>query len=156
MIRFRHLVITVLLLVGIVPRVTAQSEPTRTEKALEQLRNALESDENLSPATRKAFQDFAAAMQAELAGKRDAADIPTAAAPPSHETIVSVVDERLNERLGDDEKPAWEQALERLKIYGDLRLRHESSFNLDDKRDRHRERLRFRLRLDYQLSDELL
>lgn len=142
--------------VAFVQPALAQSEPTSTERALEQLRNVLRGDENLSPATREAFQTFATAMLAELAGKRVADGSPTPPAQGDYETIVSVVDERLDERLAEDEKPAWAQTLERLNIYGDFRLRHESSFNLDDKSDRHRERLRFRLRLDYQLSDEVL
>lgn len=47
-------------------------------------------------------------------------------------------------------------ALERLQFYGDLRLRHESSFELDDKQDRHRQRLRLRFGVNYQLYEELL
>ena len=55
----------------------------------------------------------------------------------------------------DSEAP-WTGVMERLKLYGDVRLRHESSFQLVGKKDRHRERLRFRLGANYAVDDELL
>jgi hypothetical protein len=49
-----------------------------------------------------------------------------------------------------------ELLFEDLKLYGDFRLRHESSFKLDDKKDRNRQRLRMRVGLNYQIHPELL
>lgn len=49
----------------------------------------------------------------------------------------------------------WEDLFSRLKLYGDFRLRHESDFR-NDQPDRHRERLRLRMGVNYQLSDEVL
>ncbi len=146
-----------LVLVLAAPRAWGQeSKSSPTQQALQQLRRALDEEQNLSPETRKAFQDFAAAMQVELSRSRERSALDPASAHPSDDDITQVVDRRLDERLADVEKRPWEDVFERLNIYGDLRLRHESSFNLDDTRNRHRERLRFRLRLDYQLSDEIL
>lgn len=54
------------------------------------------------------------------------------------------------------EPTPWIGIFEDLKLYGDLRLRHESSFRLDDQEDRNRERLRLRLGVNYRLTDELL
>ena len=51
---------------------------------------------------------------------------------------------------------ALERALQKLQLYGDLRLRHESSFRLDGADDRNRERIRLRLGVNYQLNDEVL
>lgn len=50
--------------------------------------------------------------------------------------------------------PAWAEVLDDLNAYGDLRLRHESAF-LEGAEDRHRERLRLRLGVDYEVSEEL-
>jgi len=54
------------------------------------------------------------------------------------------------------EPSPWERALDRLTFYGDFRYRHESSFKLDGQKDRHRERLRVRLGVNYLPADELL
>ena len=55
-----------------------------------------------------------------------------------------------------DDLPAWAKVFDRLKFYGDARLRSESSFNLDDADDRHRQRLRVRFGTEYQVNDELV
>jgi hypothetical protein len=52
--------------------------------------------------------------------------------------------------------PTWQSTFERLKFYGDVRLRHESDFNLDDRSSRNRERLRLRFGVNYLLSDTTL
>ncbi|MAB81140.1 MAG: hypothetical protein CMJ89_17475 [Planctomycetes bacterium] len=52
--------------------------------------------------------------------------------------------------------PEWARALERLKFYGDFRLRYERDFELDDQPDRDRTRIRGRIGLNYQVSDQLL
>jgi hypothetical protein len=50
----------------------------------------------------------------------------------------------------------WADVFNRLKFYGDFRLRLEESFKLDDKKDRDRQRLRLRFGVNYQVTDELL
>jgi hypothetical protein len=69
--------------------------------------------------------------------------------------VARIVDEYLAARgIGVEPRP-WERALERLLLYADLRLRHESDFHLDGKPSRHRQRLRARIGANYELSDEL-
>jgi hypothetical protein len=84
-------------------------------------------------------------MQAELA---DQADATSETVPAS--TGAAVMDAAVAEQS------AWEEARKRLRLYGDLRLRYEATFNQDDKDDRHRLRMRLRLGLDYQMFDDLL
>jgi len=48
---------------------------------------------------------------------------------------------------------AW---ADKLKWYGDFRLRHETDFHLHDREDRNRERVRLRVGGTYQVNDELL
>ncbi len=112
------------------------------EQALETLRRTLEQDDSLSPQTRKALQDFAEAMQAQL---RSAPKTPT---PDSTGTALA---EAAMEQARADEEDLWD----RLEVYGDLRFRYEGTLS-PDAEDRHRTRLRFRLRATYQVDDELL
>ncbi len=53
------------------------------------------------------------------------------------------------------EEKGWERVLDRLSMFGDLRLRHESNFSRTGLPDRRRERLRLRIGGNYGLSDEL-
>ena len=52
--------------------------------------------------------------------------------------------------------PAWIETLDRLKFYGDFRLRAENDFELDDQRSRDRRRIRLRFGVNYDMSDEVL
>lgn len=70
--------------------------------------------------------------------------------------VARAVDEYLEARPPVRERTPLEIALEKLVLYGDLRLRHESAFNQDDKDDRDRQRIRMRLGANYQIHDELL
>lgn len=47
---------------------------------------------------------------------------------------------------------AW---VDKLKFYGDFRLRHESDFRLDDQESRNRERLRLRIGGDYAVNEQM-
>lgn len=51
---------------------------------------------------------------------------------------------------------AFVEVLDRLKFYGDFRLRAENDFNLDDRPSRDRRRLRLRFGVNYEMSDEVL
>lgn len=53
-------------------------------------------------------------------------------------------------------QPAWADVLDRVKLYGDFRLRIESDHNRDSGTDRLRERVRLRLGANYELADEIL
>jgi hypothetical protein len=52
--------------------------------------------------------------------------------------------------------PEWVRSLERLRVYGDFRLRQEADRELDGRDDRNRTRLRLRVGANYEIDDELL
>jgi hypothetical protein len=56
--------------------------------------------------------------------------------------------------MGQDKGPK-EEAKSPLKFSGDLRLRWESNFKVPGKRDRHRQRMRFRLNLDHEFNEQI-
>lgn len=68
--------------------------------------------------------------------------------------VAKAVEEYLANRE-DDTESVWEALGEKLSLYGDLRLRHESSVERDGQDDRHRDRIRFRLGMTYDLHPEL-
>lgn len=113
------------------PILGEENRPLRTDEALERLDEALVDDTRLSPETKKALQALVDALQAERAA-------------PHAEAKVG------------PQKAAQQEALERLHLSGDMRLRHESSFSLDDQKDRHRERLRLRAGFTYDVTDEIV
>lgn len=150
------LTLALLTLALIAPLTRGQAQdPPNTEKALDRLARALQQDQALAPATRQALQDLVAAMKAE----RNPGQGPLAAADArvglSGRGGTAQANEPSSALLSMQDKPKWEQVFDKLNIYGDVRLRHESSFNQDGKDDRHRERMRLRFRLDYQINDEL-
>jgi len=53
-------------------------------------------------------------------------------------------------------QPPWVDVFDRLKLYGDFRLRAEQDFKLDDRKDRDLQRLRLRFGVNYQLTDDVL
>lgn len=63
--------------------------------------------------------------------------------------VAKAVETYLTKKV-EKKDPRWD----RLSIYGDFRLRHESNIKLDAAPDRHRGRLRFRLGATYQANDE--
>ena len=111
------------------------AEPTPTEKALERAEKALQQEKGLSNETREALQELLRALRSERATAGKAQPTPTPAKEPA--------------------RTPGTKAPDRLTINGDFRLRHESSFDLPDAPDRHRERVRFRLGANYRISDEL-
>ena len=129
--------------------------PSDTEQALDRLAKALQNEQTLSPETRQALQDLIAALRDE---RRQAQGHLATASSPTEPSVRGATspNERSGAGLMSQDRPTWEQVFKRLKIYGDVRLRQESNFNLDDKPDRHRQRMRVRLRVDYQINEELL
>ena len=138
--------------------------PSSVAEALEQVATALQNETTLSPETKRALQGLVSAVQTERAqtaqvstGARSAAlEAPAAAPGPDKGQIAEVVDEYLAAREPTPEPNPWQDALNRLKLYGDLRLRGESTVNRDGKRDNDRARIRTRLGANYQLYDDLL
>ena len=112
---------------------------------MEQVAAALENEEGLSTETKDALRALVDAMRAERAqATTDAPDAFGRVPSASKGEIAKVVDEYLTARPPVREKSPWEDVLDRLQISGDLRLRHESTFQIDGRSDRNRERLRFR------------
>ncbi len=128
--------------------------PPTLEKALERLDKALQKDPGLAPETKRALREALKALRIE--GVQAGQPAPTTHPPLRKGDIATVVDEYLAARPPTREKMTWEKVLEDLVLYGDLRLRHETSFKLDDKPDRNRERMRARFGANYRLTDEVL
>ncbi|MFQ5928146.1 MAG: putative porin, partial [Acidobacteriota bacterium] len=127
------------------------------EKALERVERALEREEALAPETKDALRDLIQALRMERGwDPRPTQGVQETRAAVSKSEITKVVDSHLADRIDPPQEPAWKEVLSRLTFYGDLRLRHESSFRLDGKPARHRERVRFRFGANYQLSNEVL
>lgn len=131
--------------------------PSATEKAMERLENALRQENGLAAETKEALQDMIDALRAERAHTASTPQqLPPAPPELSKGQVAKVVDEYLAARPPETKKASWEKVFDRLSFYGDLRLRQESDFELDDKPDRHRQRVRFRFGSNYQLTDDLL
>jgi hypothetical protein len=110
-----------------------------TDEALEKLKQSLQAEPNLSPATKAAMADFfdaLAAKQAQL------------------DTVDLAALQRLAVSGAVTTPGRWEKLKEQLTLAGDIRLREEFNFNLDDQDTRDRARLRLRLGGDYRLDDE--
>ena len=135
------------------------TELSATELSLAQLDKALEKEQGISQETKDALTNVIRALRAERLQKEPQTrqqQAPTRYPVVSKGDIAKIVDEYLTTRPPRREKTALDKLQDRLKLYGDFRLRHESNFSLDDKPDRHRERIRFRVGANYQLSDEFL
>ena len=116
----------------------ATAQDKEADAALERLKQSLQSEPNLSEDTKAAMADFFDALS-ERHAELDAVDM-----------------EAL-QRLAASAPVApgrWEKLKERLTVHGDLRLREEVSFKLDDQENRERMRYRLRLGADYRLDDE--
>lgn len=109
----------------------------RVDDALERVSRALADDPALAPETRDALRDLVTTLRAE---RGDTAE-PVRAIQQSPVPPVA-------------ELPSARTLLERVKVSGDLRLRHESSF-ISTGTDRHRQRLRLRVGADLDLSEEV-
>lgn len=137
-----------------------ESEAGHTEKVLEQLQRVLENERQLSPETRKAFGDFTEANQNELAKSRRATS-----ANADLLLHIQYADSRAAEspsaaQTGEG-TPPWVDVFERLRLYGDLRLRWESDFESQradgsKRADRDRFRIRTRVGLEFKSNDEFL
>ncbi|MAF64591.1 MAG: hypothetical protein CMJ84_02875 [Planctomycetes bacterium] len=70
--------------------------------------------------------------------------------------VARAVDEYVSVTGVEAARASWEGVRDRLTFFGDLRLRHESSFELADAPDRHRQRMRWRIGANYELGESLL
>lgn len=101
------------------------------EAALTRVETAAQADPNLSPELKAGLTDLVRALRAER-------------------------EEGFGEVLHIEGKDTFAEHRQRMNIFGDMRLRHESNVNLDDVPDRHRERARARLSMTYDVSDTVL
>lgn len=155
-----HLVPWVLLL-SIAVRVTVGEQPpseapataVTPEASLEKLQRAIEAETGLSPETKSALLE---ALHGLARGAAGVVTEPQGAAPTGDMAARKAASRGAEAPSGSREPGAWEKVVESLTLYGDLRLRHESSFLLDDRLDRHRERLRLRFGANYSISPEVL
>lgn len=113
------------------PGLSEESTATKTTSSLERLEMILTKEPGLSPEARQALLDVLESLE------RGGDTGPTGEPDSTREPAI------------------WETIFSRLSLYGDLRLRHESSFELDDRKDRHRQRIRLRLGAVYEIVDEL-
>ncbi len=116
--------------------------------ALEKLNAALRNEPNLSPEFKQAFGELLSALREET----------TLVSPQvQREKLKNEVLASLAEQNAERDRilVAVGNVFEKLDVYGDLRLRHETDNNVDRRPTRNRERLRLRLGAIYQLSDEL-
>ncbi len=131
-----------------------EKEASSVEEALARLATVLEGDQTLAAETKAALGGLVHALQAERAEARRSS--PTTAPAINKGEIAKVVDEYLSAKPPTQERSALDQAFERLGIYGDLRLRHETDSGVDHRDDRNRERVRARIGVNYQINDELV
>lgn len=96
-------------------------------------------------------------LRAQSSPTGDPAQDPAAAADPQAAPDPQVIARAVEEYLAArDAKPdPWDDVLGRLSVYGDMRLRQEASFHLDDQEDRNRTLLRARAGALYQLAETL-
>ncbi len=129
----RRAVIPLLILFPLQDFSAGETQSTSRDESLQRIEDALAEDEGLDPKTKKALEDLVDVLRAD--------------------------GERATGRVSGDEPPEeaslWEKFIDAFTLYGDARFRYESSFELDDKADRHRARLRLRLGATYRLLDEV-
>lgn len=131
------------------PVIAQNGTPTESEKALERAEKALAQEPGLAPETKAALQDLLRVLRTERGQGAPKPGTGTGAATGTGATTGLATGATPTATPGASAGFPF-------KVSGDFRLRHESSFNLDDQPSRHRERARFRIGGTYQVSDELM
>ncbi len=116
--------------------------------ALEKLNNALQKEANLSAEFKEAFGELISALRLETIDTS-----PEVRREELKDELLATLAAQNAER--NRVLDAVSDVFEKLNIYGDLRLRHETDNNVDRRPTRNRERVRLRLGAIYHLSDEL-
>lgn len=130
-------------------------EPTAMRIALERLEKALQNEDGLTSETKEALQALITALRAERGDSVAPQERATAQASVAS-PLMKVEEQSSTAGSPAQNPPPWEGVLHRLRPYGDLRLEWDSNVNLDDRPDRHRQRVRFRIGTNYQLTEEVL
>jgi hypothetical protein len=124
----------------------AGEEPAAPERpATARLKDALANDPALSAETKRALLEALEALESKPPPAGDRGRQGTAEAAGAAAALQLPTETRF-----------WDDLLEDLAFYGDFRLRLEGDFELDDRPERYRGRIRLRLGVNYQLSEDLL
>lgn len=126
--------------------VNADATSNRTE-ALDDLSNALEKEKNLSPDTKQALDNLIDALRTE------SPDINARREQLKRDILI---DMEKRASMDDSFMQIISEVVDKLKIKADLRLRHESNFELPGAKNRHRQRVRARVAANWQVVEELL
>ena len=131
-------------LAAAIPAVAGQDPGQAVPDALERASRALANEPALAPETKEALQGLIRALQEERGSGTGtpASTVPAATAAGSAGATSQMA------RSGG--------VLDRVKVYGDFRFRHETNTNLaGDSPEHNRQRIRFRIGGDYDVSERL-
>lgn len=147
---------TALVMLGLAgaPAARAQHPQEQTvESALERLERALDGESGIQDETKGALRDLIAALRAERAADGSGA-APPASGAVSEEALAGAVNSYLEAHPPVAAEKPWDKILERLKVYGDVRLRYQGDFNRYRRSSRNQELLRLRLGFEYEPVDD--
>jgi hypothetical protein len=113
------------------------------EGAIEALDQALKNEPGLSDATKAALSNVVGKLREE---RREAS---------KGSALETMVDDYVKAASAAAKRKSYECVFNHLKFYGDFRFRLETDVNRDSQPDRFRPRARFRLGMDWRLTDEL-
>jgi hypothetical protein len=123
----------------------AQYEPpTNLDQAIGALDTALKNERGLSEETKHALSQMVGALRNERAEV------------VASDKLDKMVEEYSKASTAMGKRKAFESVFNNIKIFGDFRFRYEVDLNRDSQPDRYRQRIRFRLGMDWQLTDELV
>lgn len=124
--------------------VIAQDAPsTNVDQAISALDQALKNEPGLSDATKQALAQVVGTLRTERAQV------------VHDDKVEKMVNEYTKGASAFAKRKSFESVFSHLKIFGDFRFRTETDINRDGQPDRFRPRVRFRLGMDWALTDEL-
>ena len=150
---------TVLALTAFASGATAQQSSQDLRTALDNLTRALSNDQSLAPATRNALNDLTQALGTELDQRAEAERQQKAETRAQLQTIraASATAAAASGAAASENLTAFDRVLDRLDVYGDLRLRYEQDFfETAGRSDRIRGRLRARIGANFRVFDDVV
>jgi hypothetical protein len=117
--------------------------PTSLDQAIATLDAALKNEPGLSEQTKQALSAVVGTLRTERA------EVVTTS------KVEKMIDEYSKRSSAFAKRKSFESVFDHLKIFGDFRFRLEGDLNRDDQPERFRPRVRFRLGMDWALTDEL-
>jgi hypothetical protein len=129
---------------GLLTAAAVCQEPSGTvDQAIDALDQALKNEPSLSDATKEALSRVVGILRTEGAESK------------KEGRLEKMVDDYTKGASAASRRKSFESVFDHLKIYGDVRLRNEFDVDRDSQPDRYRPRVRFRLAMDWWLTDEL-